>query len=84
MRLASPKTLSALMEQRGISMATLARYSGCSKGFVSHLTSGRRTTCTPALAERLAEALAVPVQVLFMPSTSTTGRGNVESREKVA
>lgn len=71
MKLASANTLCALMEQRdNMSMGTLARYAGCSKGFISHLTSGRRSTCTPQLAERIAEALNVPVTVLFMPGKS--------------
>lgn len=76
MRLASNATLTALMEQRGLSMATLARYAGCSKGFVSHLTSGRRRACTPELATRIAEALQVPLEILFVPSVSPAERGN--------
>lgn len=71
MRLQSPDTLRALMAQRHFSMERLARYSDCSKSFISHLTSGRKATCSPALAERLAEALEVPVEILFVPSTST-------------
>jgi len=72
MRLTSSDTLRALMKQRGLGMGTLARYSGCSKGFISHLLSGRRSTCTPLLAARLAEALEVPMQLLFVPSLSQT------------
>lgn len=72
MRLASANTLVAIMEQRDFSLARLARYAGCSKGFVSHLTAGRRRTCTTALAERIAEALDVPVAVLFVPQQSAT------------
>ena len=75
MKLTSIATLQALMAQRGMSLATLARYSGCSKGFISHLTSGRRRTCTPKLATRIAEALEVPLEILFVPSApSSTGR----------
>ena len=73
MRLQSADTLRALMEQRGFSMARLARYSGCSKSFVSHLLAGRKTTCTPQLAEHIAEALDVPLALLFMPSVSADG-----------
>lgn len=71
-KLTSADTLTALIAQRTLSYATLARYAGCSKGFVSHLTSGRRTTCTPQLAERIAEALQVPLELLFVPSVSLT------------
>lgn len=76
MKLASPDTLRALMIQRGFSYDRLARYSGCSKGFISHLTSGRKSTCTPALAENIAEALDVPLRILFVPVTSTAGSPN--------
>lgn len=74
MKLANANTLRALMEQRGMGMGRLARYAGCSKGFISHLLSGRRSTCTPLLAERIAEALDVPLTVLFVPSVSSDGR----------
>lgn len=72
MRLQSADTLQALMAQRGFSLARLARYVGCSKGFISHLTAGRRRTCTPKVAERIAEALEVPLGILFVPSMSTS------------
>lgn len=84
MRLQSPDTLRALMAQRNFSMERLARYSGCSKSMVSHLTSGRKATCTPALAERIAEALEVPVTILFVPHPSTNGRDSVTDARKTA
>lgn len=65
MRLKSPVTLRALMQQEGLSLGCLAERAGCSKGFISHLLSGRRTSCTPALAQRISRALGVPVTVLF-------------------
>lgn len=70
MKLTSAATLRALMAQRGLSLDRLARYAGCSKSFISHLTSGRKTTCTPRLAGEIAEALSVPLEILFVPSTS--------------
>ncbi|OHU23436.1 hypothetical protein BKG77_07165 [Mycobacteroides chelonae] len=77
MKLRSADTLRALMEQDTFSLGRLARYSGCSKGFISHLLSGRRGSCTPELAERIAEALGVPISVLFevrvTPSEGHTG-----------
>lgn len=77
MRLASAATLRALMEQRDMSLGRLARYAGCSKGFISHLLSGRRNTCTPGLAERIAEALEVPLELLFVASVSSPTRRSV-------
>lgn len=65
MNLTSAETLRALMRQRGMSMARLARYSGCSKSFISHLCAERKKTCTPQLAVRIAEALSVPTEILF-------------------
>lgn len=84
MRLTSPDTLRALMAQRGLSYETLARYAGCSKSFVSHLTSGRKNTCTPQLAERIAEALQVPLAIIFVPSASAVSGQTIRSRETVA
>lgn len=72
MKLQSADLLRSLMEddRRDFSMARLARYAGCSKSFISHLLAGRKTTCTPELAERIAEALDVPVTLLFEPNAS--------------
>lgn len=84
MRLQSADTLRALMDQRGFSMARLARYSGCSKSFVSHLVAGRKSTCTPKLAENIAEALEVPLTLLFAPSASTDGGRSVNSGGRAA
>lgn len=71
MRLRSPDTLRALMNQDNFSLGRLAIYSSCSKGFISHLLSGRRSSCTPKLAGRIAEALNVPLEVLFDVRLST-------------
>lgn len=70
MKLTSAATLRALMDQRGFSMSRLGRYAGCSKSFIAHLCSGRKTTCTPQLAERIAEALEVPLDILFVLNES--------------
>lgn len=80
MTITSATTLRALLDQRGMSQGRLARYAGCSKGFVSHLVSGRRRTCTPQLAARITEALDVPLELLFVPSTSTVGRRSVNGQ----
>lgn len=83
MRLQSPDTLRALMAQRSYSLERLARDAGCSKSFISHLTSGRKATCTPELAERIAEALEAPVTLLFMSSPSRTTHLPVSSSAEV-
>lgn len=76
MKLKSADTLRALMEQDQFSLARLARYAGCSKGFISHLLSGRRSSCTAELGEKIAEALGVPTTVLFEVRVSPTGTSN--------
>lgn len=72
MRLRSPETLRALMNQSHLSLGQLAGYSGCSKGFISHLLAGRRSSCTTKLAENIAGVLHVPINVLFDARMSTT------------
>jgi DNA-binding XRE family transcriptional regulator len=67
MRLQSGEILRAFMRQRGISERTLARYSGCSRAMIGHLLHERKTTCTPELAVKIAEALSVPLEALFAP-----------------
>lgn len=84
MRLISGGTLRALMEQKGVSYADMALAAGCSKGFVSHLAKGRKKTCTPAVAERIARRLDVPLTLLFVPSTSTTAGGSDQQSKKGA
>jgi len=84
MRLTSAQTLRALIDQRGFSYEQLARYAGCSKSFVSHLTSGRKNTCTPRLAVRIAEALSVPTEILFVASASAVSGRSVRVPVKVA
>lgn len=57
------------MSQRG-----LADRVGVDPSFINHLTSGRRSTCTPYIAERIAEVLGVPVKVLFLPTAPSNAR----------
>lgn len=84
MKLTSADTLKALIEQRSFSYERLARYAGCSKSFISHLVKGRKTTCTPALALRISEALSVPLEILFVPNASAGSGSNVRQQERVA
>lgn len=76
MLLSSPEMLRATMDRRGFTLARLARYAGCSKSMVGHLVTGHKKSCTPDLAVRIAEALDVPTELLFLPSSSTPRRQN--------
>lgn len=83
MKLRSAEILLAFMRQKDFSMARLARYAGCSKSFISHLTGGRKKSCTEGLALRIAEALDVPVEALFVPEPSAVSGRNL-SGERMA
>lgn len=70
MRLRSRYDLIALMTQRNLSCAELARWSRCSKSTIGHLRSGAMLTCTPALAARVEKALGCQPGQLFDTRTS--------------
>ena len=79
MKLNSRATLRALMQQKEFSRRRLARYCGLAgPGMIDHLVDGRKTSCTPQLAERIAEALDVPLTVLFTPSLSSAAGQDVQ------
>lgn len=80
MRLQSGDTLKALMQQHDFSMGRLARYAGCSKTFIYGLCSGGKRSCTPQLGERIAEALDVPVRVLFVVEGSSKSSRNINTK----
>lgn len=84
MRLSSPEMLRATMDRRGFTLSRLARYAGCSKSMVGHLVSGHKKSCTPQLAARIAEALEVPTELLFVPSVSTARSHSSYVTEKSA
>ena len=80
MKLRSAEVLRAFMKQKDFSMQRLATYSSCSKSFIGFLANGSKTSCTPKLAERIAEALDVPVEVLFERKVSAGSGQNVKGR----
>lgn len=84
MRLADADMLRALMRRRGVSYADLARSAGVSKGFISHLTAGRKKTCTPRVALRIAERLDVDLEFLFVPSISSAEGQDANFQKRAA
>ena len=82
MKLRSGKLLAGQMDARRMSQYSLASYVGCSRGFISHLVAGRKSTCTPDLARRIAEVLGVDVELLFVPSISTDKRITAPTKRK--
>ena len=75
MQIQSGDTLRALMKQKGFSMARMGRYADVSQSFIHRLCTGEKRSCKPRTAERIAEALDVPVGLLFVLKPSP-GRGS--------
>lgn len=65
-----------------MSQRKLARYAGVHPSFINHLTSGRRKSCEPRTAELIAEALEVPLDVLFVPEVASATSASAK-QEKV-
>lgn len=75
MELISPDRLRAFVGPepgKKMSQRRLARCAGVHPSFINHLTSGRNKTCEPRTAELIAEALEIPLEILFVPSIATT------------
>lgn len=68
------------VDGRKISQRLLAEKAGVTSGFINHLTSGRRKSCTPEVAERIAEALEIPVRALFDPEISSVSGVSTHQR----
>jgi hypothetical protein len=84
MRLKSPELLRAFVgdplkdASKRMSGRQLAKYVDVHPSFIDHLLAGRRTSCEPGTAERIAEVLGVPLNVLFDPKVPTTARQTVQ------
>lgn len=78
MKLTSAATLKALMDQKAFTGERLGRYAGCSRSFICQLRNGTKTTCTPKLATAIAEALGVPLEILFVPNLPSTAGQNMK------
>lgn len=84
MRLTSGKILRGLMDAKHLSNEDVARSAGVGRTFISALVNERRTSCTPRVAELIAERLEVPLEVLFIPKMSAVSGRSDKSRQKVA
>lgn len=80
MTLTSADTLRALMKQKDFTNARLARSAECSRQFIWQLVHGEKKSMKPRTAELIAEALDVPLGVLFLPSVATASHQNVQRR----
>lgn len=64
-KLTSIVALESAMRRRNINGSQLARVAGISRQTVSHLRTGRTTGTYAKTAEKIADALNVPVEKLF-------------------
>lgn len=81
MRLISPDLLRAFVgpeASKKMSGRRLARSIEVHPSFIDHLLQGRRKNCLPKTAERIAEALGVPLEILFMPSAPSNALQNAK------
>ena len=79
----------AMLANSKHSYADVARYLDCSKQMVGHLAKepprGKGAqTCGPALAQKLADLLGVPVEALFEVRTSTSDSENATHNRRAA
>lgn len=81
MRLTNGKILRALMDAKHLSNEDIARHAGVGRTFISALVNERRTSCTPKVAQLIAERLEVPLEVIFVPRASAaSGRSAITER----
>lgn len=80
MKLQSAETLRALMRQKDFTMARLGRAADCSRQFIWQLLNDEKSTMKPRTAVLIAEALDVPLELLFVPSTAIKTDQNVKRR----
>ncbi|OFB37980.1 hypothetical protein BA059_16665 [Mycolicibacterium sp. (ex Dasyatis americana)] len=72
------------MEDKDMTQARLGRHAECSRQFIHKLVSGQVRTCTPAVAQRIEEALGVLPKTLFVDRKSPTTRPEVATRKTPA
>lgn len=90
MRLISPHRLAAFVgdprrdPSKKMSARRLAQYVDCHPSMIDGLVTGRKRTCTPELATRIAEVLGVNLDALFVPRNSNDTRTAPNQREVVA
>jgi hypothetical protein len=71
------------MDAKHLSNADVALSAKVGRTFISALVNERRTSCKPAVAERIAERLQVPIEVLFVPRASAVSGRSDKRQEKV-
>ena len=83
MRLKSGKMLRGQMDIKRLSNADVAMSAGVGRTFISALVNGRRNSCTPLVAQRIAERLELDLELLFDPKPSAVS-GHNDKRQAAA
>lgn len=75
MKLVARDALAARMVRKGFSNRSLAKYVECAPGTIDNLIAGRTHFLRdPKHAERICEALDVPLDVFFVPEMPSAAR----------
>lgn len=86
MKARSPELLRAFVgpeKSKKVSGRQLARAIGKHPSFIDHLLTGRRSSCLPATADRIAQVLGVPTDVLFEERLTSAKRSG-DNQDAVA
>jgi len=70
----SPAALAQAMTYRSYTVRSLADAVGADRSTIGHLRSGRRHSCQPDLAKRIAAAVQMPLDFLFVVRPSNDSR----------
>lgn len=87
MKLRSAQLLRAVVgpePDKKMSARQLARAVEVHPSFINHLTAERTSSCTPKIADRIADALGVPTEFLFEERVSSGERGNDKTGSRPA
>jgi len=84
MRITHREMFRAAISRSGLTYRGVAERAECSLSFISALANGRKTGATTELAERLAEVLAVPVELIFEPIGSGDSGTSVRASRNAA
>ena len=79
MRLISYHVLDQYMEFRNETNRSLAMKAGLSQATIGHLRSGARNSCRPVTARKIAFALQVLPESLFVPEVTSTQAGTARN-----
>lgn len=79
MRLISYQVLDQYMEFRNETNRSLAMKAGLSQATIGHLRSGARNSCRPVTARKIAFALQVLPESLFVPEVTSAQTGTARN-----